>query len=150
MSGSLRTLVLEVRSESMHSVFVSAQLDVPAARAWSEVGDPASLGSWHPAFDRTPVSGIDRTCVLKDGGVVRERIDERHDDQRRYRYSIIDSPLPIRDYQAIFSVKDLGSNRCAIEWSSIFEVSGGGDRAMIELVQSIYTSGLESVRQRLG
>lgn len=132
----------------MNSVFVSVELPVPAAKVWERIGDPSAIAGWHPAIAESPVDGQTRTCVLRDGAVLRERIDEVNAEARTMRYAITESPLPIRDYTSTIAVREVEPRRTVVEWSSTFAVTAGPEAAMVEAIRSVYATGLEALRDR--
>ncbi|MCB9622768.1 MAG: SRPBCC family protein [Sandaracinus sp.] len=130
----------------MHSVFVSFEMNAPAAKVWSIVGDPSQIAVWHPAMAESTMTDRDRRVVLGNGAVVMERI-ERHDDAgMSYDYVMTDAPLPLEGYKSTLAVKP-SANGCVVEWSSTFETEAVDD--MVGLVRSVYVDGLSAVREML-
>jgi uncharacterized protein YndB with AHSA1/START domain len=140
---------METTEVPMNNVLVCFEYDHPAARLWQIIGDPAGLASWHPALARSPQEGNVRTCVLNDGAVIRERIEDQSQAERMYRYTMVESPLPVRNYQSTLRVREVGAARCRVEWSSTFEAPAEATAQMIEMVRGIYDAGLTAVRDRL-
>lgn len=133
----------------MNNVLVCFEYDQPAARLWQIIGDPAAIAAWHPVLDRSPRDGDVRTCVLKDGAVIHERIEEVNQADLFYRYAMIDSPLPVRNYRSTIRVREVGASRCRVEWSSTFDAPPEAAAQMIETIRGIYDAGLSAVRAQL-
>lgn len=131
----------------MSNVTVVQPLNTTPAQAWSLIGDPATLASWHPAVADSRVEGDTRTLTLGDGALCTERIVSHDDRTMRYRYTIVDAPLPLKDYTATVEVVAT-ENGAEARWSADFEPLGPVDEVEA-LVRGLYASGLEAARARL-
>lgn len=132
----------------MSQVSVSREYTASADAVWGIVGDPAGISSWHPAIASSPVEGTkDRLCTLADGAEVVEEILEHSDEQRRYSYRIIASPLPMTDCVASISVSETGGGS-KVTWES--EFSPTGDAAELEgMMRGLYEAGLNALTDRV-
>ena len=101
-------------------------------------------------LERSPRDGDLRTCVLRDGVVIRERIDEVNQAERLYRYSMVDSLMPVSNCQSTLRVREVSASRCRVEWSSSFEAPTAAAAQLIEMVRGLYDAGLSAVRAQLG
>ena len=92
----------------MVKVYISSVIDAPADRVWAAIRDFNALPKWHPAIKDSHVEGglpSDRVgCIrnfnLKDGGNIREQLLTLSDYDYNYTYSILESPLGVRNYIA--------------------------------------------------
>ena len=80
-------------------------VDAPASATWDLVGDPTSVPRWYPKYEKVDVSGGQRILRNADGGELVETLDDRHDDARRYSYSVV-SGAPVSSYRATFEVQE--------------------------------------------
>lgn len=114
---------------------------------WAAVGGFGAIADWHPALESCELLEIDgethRRLVLADGGALLERLIE--EGPRRYRYEIVDGPLPVADYRSTFAVSPHGGG-ARVFWSSIFEPT---DAAADDIIAGVYEAGLDSIRRRL-
>lgn len=143
----------------MPKVYRSMILDVPAARAWAAIRDFNNLPSWHPLVEESviesgmsaPEVGCIRRLVLGDGAVVRETLLDLDDVACSYRYDFVESPFPVRRYDATLRVTPVtDGDRAFVEWFSWFESEADQESAMSETFAGIYEAGFESLKQRLG
>ena len=128
----------------MSNITVSRTYGVSPEQVWSVIGDPASIASWHPAIAESPTSGSQRTCILADGGVVKESILARDDAQRLYRYQIDESPLPVVGYVSSVQVSERDGG-CTVTWEANFEVVGAPVAEVEAMIQGLYQAGLENL-----
>lgn len=93
-----------------NSYALSIDVDAPADVTWSVVGDPTGVPRWFTKYVECTMEGDTRTLRNADGGLLVERILEWSDDERRYRYTVIQGP-PLARHEAGFQVlaRGLGS-----------------------------------------
>lgn len=134
----------------MTKVSMSTDLGVPAHDVWELVGDFNSLPEWLPDVEKSVLEkgGKVRRLSIADGSTVVERLDRLDDKTRTCTYTITESDMPVRNYQATIRVagKD---NTCKVEWSSEFEPVGDA-AAATAFVRGIYESGFISLRKIFG
>lgn len=94
-------------------------LDLDAATAWRVVGDIADAASWVPGVVSARFDGDVRTCLIADGGEIRERISDRSDPEMSYRYEHLATPAPVRASRGILRVRSTGAG-CRVEWDAEF------------------------------
>jgi carbon monoxide dehydrogenase subunit G len=136
-------------------VEVKKSIDVSATpdAAWSAIGDFCGIANWHPAIaacdavtkDGSPV----RTLVLRDGGKIIERQTAWDDDARSYSYTILESPLPVANYEATISVAPSGAG-AAITWVAHFDAKGADDATAGGVIGGIFDGGLATLKAKLG
>ena len=134
----------------MAKVSSSSHLMVPAETVWELIGDFNALADWHPAVERSELEegGHVRRLSLVGGGSIVERLERLDNDSFRYRYSIIDSPLPVADYVAELRVeKDASGDGCEVQWSSEFNASGASVADAEKAITDIYNAGFENLKK---
>ena len=113
----------------MPKVTMSTPVAMNADALWQAMGSFAAIGNWHPMMEKVEAEGEKkgsmRTLQLIGGAKLVERLEEVSPTERLYRYSIIESPLPISNYFSEIRVKDNGDGTSTVEWSSDFEVNTG-------------------------
>ena len=88
---------------------------------------------------------------LVGGAKLVERLEEISPTERLYRYSILESPLPITDYFSEIRVKDNGDGSSTVEWSSDFKVNNAsGETDIVKTVQEVYQAGLDNLTKLYG
>ena len=71
-----------------------------------------AIGTWHPLLEKVESEGEHegsrRTAKAKDGSRQVERLQELKPNERRYRYSIESTAMPIKNYVSELRVDDAG------------------------------------------
>lgn len=138
----------------MKKVQMSTTIDATPDVVWQMIGGFNTLQDWHPAVQRSDLAngGVMRKLSLFGGGAIVERLEHFDNHDRAYTYSIVDAPLPVRNYVSTLRVKDGGDGKSAIvEWSSEFEAAAGvSDNDAMAAVQGIYQSGLDNLKKLFG
>ena len=92
----------------MIEVLRSAVIDRPIEQVWAAIRDFNGLAAWEPAVASSHIEdglssdavGCVRNFVLQDGTRIRERLLDLNDRDHSFSYAIIESDLPLRDYEA--------------------------------------------------
>lgn len=137
----------------------STVLDAPIGAVWEVLRDFNGHDRWHPAVDRSTLEegkktdqiGSVRNFVLGGGERIRERLLSLSDRERRFRYTIVESDVPLMNYVAEVSLKPVtDGDRTFWSWSSQFETPKGRERELADLVaEGVYDAGFEAVRARV-
>lgn len=96
-----------------NSYTLTIDVDAPVDVTWSVVGDPTGVTRWFTKYVECTLDGDVRTLRNAEGGVLVERILEWSDDERRYRYSVIEGP-PLARHEAGFHVLARGEGSTVI------------------------------------
>jgi hypothetical protein len=122
---------------------------------WEKVGGWCAIKDWHPAVASCEESkeGDDtfRTLTLKDGGKIKEKLVDT--GTTSYRYQIIDSPLPVKNYEAQFSVTpdDDDLDEINVSWSATFDPADGkDDKEARKTIDGIFKDGIDSIKAKYG
>ncbi len=144
----------------MTKVYVSSVIDAPAERVWACVRDFNGLPGWHPAIADSRIEGghpADKVgCVrnfnLRDGGNIREQLLTLSDYDYQCSYSILDSPMGVRDYVATLKLTPVtDGGRTFAEWSAEFECSPENERELAERIgNDVFQGGFEALKRQLG
>src|SRR5690349_11808584 len=85
----------------------SVDIKAPAAKVWAASKDFDKLNAWHPGFSKDVLTqgqnntpGAVRALTIKDGPTFTEELLAFDESSHTYRYRIIESPLPLKDYVA--------------------------------------------------
>ena len=96
-----------------NSYTLTIDVDAPVEVTWSVVSDPVGVTRWSTKYVECTLDGDVRTLRNADGGVVVERFLEWSDDERRYRYTVIEGP-PLARHEAGFQVVANGAGSTVI------------------------------------
>lgn len=135
----------------MPKVTMSENLNVSADQVWQMIGHFNALPDWHPAVEKSELKeqGQTRTLSLAGGGTIVERLEEKDDQSRTYTYSIVDSPLPVKNYTSTIKVTGEGDN-ATVEWSSEFDAAGVGNNDAMKAIEGVYQAGLDNLKKMFG
>lgn len=144
----------------MPMVRVSAVIGAPVETVWAAIRDFDGLPDWHPAFENSHIEdgksgdvvGAVRNFHLKDdGGNIRERLLTLSDLDHVCTYTILESPLPVRDYVSTIRLHGvtMGGTTYA-EWSATYGVDPGDRDATLEAFSGVYEAGLKALQERFG
>ena len=94
----------------MVKAYRSAVINAPVQKVWVAIWDFNALPSWHPAIAKSEIEGgrasdaigCVRSFSLRDGGHLREQLLALSDVDHSFSYSILVSPMPVKNYVATF------------------------------------------------
>lgn len=135
----------------MPKVSMTQDLNVSADQLWQMIGHFNALPDWHPAVENSELSkaGQTRTLSLAGGGTIVEKLESADDDSKTYTYSIVDSPLPVKNYVSTIKVSGSGDN-ATVEWSSEFDAAGLPDNDAMKAIEGVYQAGLDNLKKMFG
>jgi hypothetical protein len=140
---STAALAVEVKKEVI--------LGTDAATAWNKVSSWCAIANWHPAVAKCQEmkKGDDlfRTLTLGDGAKVFEKFTNR--TKSSYSYTILESPLPVTNYAATFSITPEGK-KSKLTWSTHFDAKGKTDEEAAGIIAGIFQAGLDAIQKDLG
>ena len=138
----------------------STIIDAPVDAVWRLLRDFNGHDAWHPIVARSVLEegrrtdqiGAVRNFTLTSGERVREILIALSDRDRRLRYAIVDSDLPLEGYVAEFFLKRVtDGERTFWSWRSGFSTPPGREATLARLVaEKVYEAGFEAVRALLG
>ena len=119
---------------------------------WEFAGGFCTIKDWHPLVadcqETKEGDATFRTLTLKDGAKIKEKLLES--DDASYSYEIVESPLPVKNYKAKFSVADGNhENRTMVEWSAEFEANGASDEDATKKIKDIFDGGLKGIKHKM-
>ena len=120
------------------------------AALWQKFGGWCAIKDWHPAIanceESTEGDAKIRVLTLKDGGKIKEKLlDEQ---PNFYRYEILESPLPVKNYQAQFALTpdDDDEDEINFAWSAVFDANGTPDKEAHDMIEGIFKAGLDNIK----
>ena len=140
----------------MVTVSQSTIIDAPIQAVWAVLRDFNGHDRWHPVVDRSHVDdglktdqvGAVRNFVLTTGERIRERLLSLSDKDHSFRYTIVESDVPLLNYVAEVSLKPVtDGNRTFWLWRSKFQTPKGQEQELKDVVEeNVYRAGFEAVR----
>lgn len=130
-------------------------IDASADAVWAKAKDFGGLNTWHPAIARDEIvegkdnePGAVRQLTTKDGATIKEQLLRYDEASRSYEYAILESPLPITDYDSTLIVQTDGADKCTVSWYSSFKSNGkADDKTATDAVAGIYAAGLDNLKK---
>jgi hypothetical protein len=125
--------------------------DEQRTKLWSEFGGWCAIKDWHPAIasceESTEGDVKFRVLTLKDGGKIKEKLLDVKPNF--YRYEIVESPLPVKNYQAQFALTpdDDDEDEINFAWSAVFDPADGKtDKEAHDVIDGIFKAGLDNIK----
>lgn len=122
---------------------------------WNQFGGWCAIAEWHPAITGCEESkegdDVFRTLTLKDGGKIREKLVDT--SPTSYKYVILESPLPVKNYEAQFSVTpdDDDLDEVNIVWAATYDAADGKEASEArKTIDGIFKDGIASIKEKLG
>jgi hypothetical protein len=144
----------------MTRVYASSVIEAPPERVWAVVRDFNGLADWHPAVASSRIEngepadkvGCIRNFALQDGGVIREQLLALSDYDFACSYSILSSPMGVRDYRATLKLIPVtDGRRTFIEWTADFACTPDREDALSRQIgQGVFQTGFDALKRRLG
>ena len=146
-------------------VVKSVDIAAPVDKVWDAVKNFDSLDKWHPGFSRDEIikgnnnqPGAERKLTVKDGPSFTEELLAFDEAKHTYRYKIIESPLPLRDYVSHITVAPGANGGSHVTWTGTFKrkstadspPAGEDDAAATKLITGVYEGGLANLKKMLG
>lgn len=139
-------------------VETSRVLPFSADKVWKLIAGFNSLPDYHAAVpeSRLEESGAVRYLTISDeagGGIVVERLMNYDHEKMSFSYKIIgliESPLPLHDYQAWVDLDPIDENSCKLSWSSKFHAMGSSREDAEEIIRLIYKGCYDGIERVLG
>lgn len=131
-----------------------SKIEAEKAALWAKFGGWCAIKDWHPVIAACEESSEGdkkyRTLTTKDGGKIKELLLEERPGL--YRYEIIESPLPVKNYQAQFAITpdDDDTDEVNIAWSAVFDANGKPDKEARETIDGIFQAGLDNIKSMTG
>ena len=144
-------LFISLSANSGQSLQVTKTIQINASpdKVWEYVGDFCAIKDWHPAVKKCEIVEENhekyRILTLQDDATIKEA--KGGNNPMGYMYSITESPLPVKDYNALFDVekKDGGT---LITWTATFLSNGKPDQEAKDVISGIFEAGLNSIGEK--
>jgi mxaD protein len=140
----------------------SITIAAPADKVWDTVKDFNGWTHWHPALASDEiVSGTNnavgavRLLTLKGGGTIKEKLLAYDETGHRFRYTILESVLPVSHYTSSVVVTSTGTNKTLVTWSGRFKrknpsdspPDNENDKSAVDTISGVYQSGLDNLKK---
>lgn len=128
-----------------------AKIDEDAKILWERFGGFCQIAEWHPVVlsctEGREGDAVYRTLSLKDGGKIKEKL--LSSGPLNYHYAIVESPLPVKNYESEFSVSP-NKDEVDVVWSSTYDAADGrSDQEARSAIEGVYKDGIVSIKGKL-
>ncbi len=132
----------------------SLVISASANDVWAIVGDFDRINEWHPAVltneDEDDDEGHVRILGLLGGTKkMKERLVEMNEDEMIYTYTIVDGPLPVRDFTGTISVDASmdESGTSIFTWVAQFEPRDTTEADATAVMTGYFETGLKGLKK---
>jgi len=157
LPAALLAVPAAANATGKNSVVMSVELAASPRDVWQMVGPFDKLQGWHPAVASTTMDGSPtqpgavRVLHLNGGGDIKEKLTSYSDSDTRMTYEILESPLPVANYESFIAITDAGAGHSLVIWGSNFDAAGGATDAKAKsVIQGIYQAGFDTLRKKFG
>jgi hypothetical protein len=151
MSVLAATVLLTSAASAATTVKRKVEIEGDIAKVWADVGGWCAISTWHPVVAKCEESESGgkkhRTLTTKDGGVIKETMTRS--SKTSYTYQIDESPLPVSNYTATFSVvaDEDDKDEVNVVWSAKFTAKGKEADAK-KVIDGIFKAGLDQIKKK--
>ena len=136
----------------MPHIEVSTRVNRNADALWREVGSFQGVGAWHPWLAKVEGTGeapeAIRTAETANGERQIERLQDSNPQQHWYRYVLLSTPLPVKDYVGTFRVLACDAATSIVCWSSDFRIISGNEDEVIDAIHKFLEVGLQNLKRK--
>ncbi len=133
------------------SIRSEAIVNLNAEKLWEKLVDFGGTEKFVPdLIEKVIVEGNGigavRTIYLKGGGVIVEELTSINSSKLEMKFIILSTPMPVFNYEGVFTVFSQEENKCNLRFESIYEVSVKKKEEMNSIIknfQVIFLSNLD-------
>jgi hypothetical protein len=133
------------------TVHRSVTVNKPTFWVWWQIGGFCEISDWLPILsdceDWREGGERYRKLTTTDGATVTEILTET--TARSYSYHITESPLPVADYNATFSVTPIEGGT-QVDWTAHFRAHNATNAEAAAVIAGIFEAGLDHIVEDLG
>lgn len=133
----------------IENIRVVKTIDVPTDRVWAAVRSIGGLDRWFPVIATCRVEGEGLGAVrilgLRDGGEMKDVIEEINDPARRFRYLRTDHPFPVTPYRGTVLVRDGGNGNTEVTWDVEIDVAQEARDDLVAFIGSALADGISGL-----
>lgn len=135
----------------MARISVNEDYAAGAEKVWQRLSDFGGLADWMPGVKSCEVKGDGigavRTLAMGPMKVV-EKLESLDADGRVLSYSLIEGPMPLKDFLATIAVTETGPSSCHVEWSADFDLPEGvAEGKVAPGLEGGYGGGLKALKR---
>lgn len=139
------------KAEVENSITFNANAD----NVWAYLSDLGNLENLVPSTIKHSITdgygkGSTVTLTLVNNGKIVEKVTSFCERKRKISYIMIETSLPIQNYLATFSVKDIDDNRVKVTFTASFDVQKSNRKMRLDTFQNLQLELLENLKKFKG
>jgi uncharacterized protein YndB with AHSA1/START domain len=133
----------------MRTIINTVDIKVDPDEVWAVLADMPATRQWLPGVVSARMDGTVRVCTMADGQEVHERISEVSPEQRRYRFTHVQVPLPVIESGGAFTVTPgAEAGTAVVTLETTFEpLDPASADEVTAMIQHAFGQSLESLRR---
>jgi hypothetical protein len=136
----------------MSKVNMSTIINGSADAVWKYIRDFNGLPAFISAIKESTTEGAGvgavRTLTLEGGGPpIKEKLEKFDEEKKTLSYSIVTSPLPVKDYYSTVELKEVAPGQCEIKWYSTFQPKDAPESVAVEIIEGVYSGAFEGLKK---
>ena len=151
LAAAILATAFSIGAAQAVTVHRSVIVHKPTWWVWWQVGGFCEISDWLP-----PIKDCDdwwengtryRKLTTTDGATVTEKLTAK--SARSYSYDIIESPLPVANYHATFSVMPAPGGGTIVDWTAHFQAHNATNAQAAAVMAGIFEAGLNHIADDL-
>lgn len=127
-----------------------AIVNLKAEKVWEKLVDFGGTEKFVPELiEKTIVEGSGigavRTIYLKGGGEIIEQLTSIDPGKLEMKFIILSTPMPVFNYEGVFTVVSQEENKCNVQFESIYEVSVEQKEEMNNIIKNFQETFLSNL-----
>lgn len=138
----------------MPYIYESGIINAPTQVVWDYIRDFNALPKWHPGIAKSELEGqhgvgVVRHFFLVGDGELREKLLALSDQKFSCSYTILESPMPLKNYLATMKLYPVTSTQDTfMEWYAFFDMTDMSAEQETEMiVHQVFASGIASLKK---
>ena len=134
----------------MAKISVNENYAANASEVWKKLSDFGGLAGWMPGVTSCEVKGEGigavRTLMMGPMKVV-EKLESFDADSRSLSYSLVEGPMPLRNFLGTIKVTETSPSGCRVDWSAAFDLPEGvSEKQIAPGIEGGYGGGLRALK----
>jgi len=129
-----------------------AIVNLNVEKVWEKLVDFGGTEKFVPELiEKTIVEGSGigavRTIYLKGGGEIIEQLTSIDPGKLEMKFIILSTPMPVFNYEGVFTVVSQEENKCNVQFESIYEVSVEQKEEMNSIIKNFQETFLSNLNK---
>lgn len=127
-----------------------ATVNLNAEKVWKKLIDFGGTEKFVPdLIEKVLVEGNGigavRTIYLKGGGEILEKLTSIDQIRLKMKFIILSTPMPVLNYEGVFTINSQGNNKCTVIFESNYEVQAVQEEEMYSVIKNFQKTFLSNL-----